>query len=495
MTEKMKQFQAACQIYFSSLGIAELRTYGREVGVSRPTAKKKEELIEDIIGILSGTLAPIAISKQGAPVKNDRVDERIPAKIDALKREFFANDVMMDIPKYDFRKEYQKMIEQNTKIIRVANPEEEKRGFVSKIVTRGQVVIFEEKYYVFPLDCASDGRAILIPDGLVQEKDLREGDCISCYTRESPEGDVSVATIVTVNDLWTEKPPLRPNFDECAACRVKERIRFYSEEYEGTALKFVDWLMPVAKGQRGCVISAPKAGKTRFLLQLAKSASALNPKLEVFTLLVDQSPETVGEYQRLVGKDKLFYSTYDDDAERQVFVADFVLKRAKRKVENGKNVLLIVDSLSALARAFNDTDASSGGKTLSCGLEIKTVRYMKKYFGAARCLENGGSLTILGAVSADTGNPFDDVVCTEFSSRANYEIHLSNAMAIRRIFPAIDFAAAKSKEGELLRTEREEEVDFLLRNEVIPKLGGEGLIKLLNDANSYQEFLTSIENI
>ncbi len=488
MTEKMKAFENACRVYFSSLSVVDLRNYGRLVGVARPTAKKKEELVQEIIEILLGLRISIPVSKQGAPVKNDRVDERILVHVEYLKREYFTNDIIMELPKYDFHKEYQKMLDEMP-VMRVADPTEEKRGFVSKTVTRGQVERIDGEYCVYPLDCPAVAERVLLPEELVKLKELREGDIISCYTRQSPQGERSVAEVATVNDIWTEEPPERPNFEDCFVLeRSTERINVYREDNEdATALKYIDWFMPIAKGQRGCVVSAPKAGKSRLLAQIAEGATKLNSKMEVFVLLVEQAPEAIREYQRFIEEKNLFYTTYEDDAERQVFTADFLLKRIKRKVENKKDVLLIVDSFTALAHAFNDTDASAGGKTLACGLELKTVRYLKKFFGAARSLEQGGSLTILGGVSQATGNPFDDVVCAECVAQANYEICLDNDLAMRRIYPAIDFHKSNSKQSEYVLTEKEEECNFLLRNDILPREGADAFLKRLSEAKTVKD--------
>ncbi len=493
MTEKMKQFRNACKLYLTSLSIGALRSYGRSIGVARPTDKKKEDLIEAIIGVFTGELLPIPISKHGAPVKNDRVDERIPLRMEALKAEFFTNDVMIEVPEFDFQKEYAAMME-NQKPLRLNDPkvEEEK---TSKAVLRGQVCCVEGSYFLLPLDCDEEAERVFLPTETVSLRGIREGDILSYYARKnSTDGTLIVDNVITMNDLWADEPPVRPHFDDCLGATPNVRIRLYSKDkYVGTSLKFIDWLMPVVKGQRGCIISSPKAGKTHLLLEIAKAANALNGSLETFVLLVDQSPETVGQFRRFIGEKQLFYTTYMDDPERQVFVADFLLQRAKRMAESGKDVLILLDSLTALAHAFNDTEASMGGKTLSCGLEIKTVRYIKKYFGAAKCLEKGGSLTILGTVTTDTGNPFDDVVAAEFSSQANYEIRLDNGFAMRRIYPAIDFVATRAKGSEVYKEEWEEEFDFFLRNEALAKLGGEKLLSLLSQAKSYDELIKLTE--
>ncbi len=496
MTEQMTKFEYACEIYLATLGINDLRSYGREMGVARPTTKKKQELVRDILDILLGRIMPIEVSKQGAPVKNDRVDARIPARIEALRREYFPNGVIQDAPTYDLRKIMQEMreLQQSSQAgctLRVFDPAKEAEGYISKDTLRGQIHFIEGEYRLLSENCTAREQTIRVPQDLMTWKGIREGDIISCYTRETLDGEVSVAEVVSVNDTWIDVPQ-RPVFDESAVCPADGNIRVCDgQKYASTALKFIQWLTPIKKGQRGCVISAPKAGKTKTLLQIAEAVAALNEGMEVYTLLVDQAPETVGEFQRTLGDSTLFYTTYEDDLETQVLMADMLLNRAKRHAETGKDVLLIVDSLTALARAFNDTDASSGGKTLSYGLEIKTVRYLKKYFGSARRLATGGSLTVLGAVSTQTGNPFDDVVCSEFSSLANYEIRLDNDLAMRRIYPAFNLSKISVK-GEVLAAEKDD-FDYCLRNDVLPRIGAEGLLSALEGSNSYEEFVKRIE--
>ncbi len=490
MKENMQKFQYACRIYLSTLGIGDLRNYGREIGVARPTAKNKERLISDVIGILSGDLLPVPVSKQGAPVKNDRVDERIPKKISQFRQQFFEEELRVDIP--EFISHINK--KRGDELLTMDAPILEEMGSVSKNQVIGQAHYTKDgKCFLLPIEFLDLDKKVYIPNDLREDKRLREGDILSCYIRKG-ENFAMVEDITTVNGI--QEINTRPKFDECSVCNSQERLTVYDgKNYDSVSLKFIEWLLPIAKGQRACVIAPPKAGKTQFLLRLAQATAALNDKVEVYILLIDQSPEGVREFLSVMGKERVFYTTYEDDAERQVLVADLLLERLKRQAEVGKDTVLVVDSLSALARAFNDTEDSAGGKTLSCGLEIKTVRYIKKYFGSARCLERGGSLTIFGGVSVDTGNPFDDVVCSEFSAQANYEIRLDNSLAVRRIYPAIDLAATNVKQNASLKTEAEEEFDFLLRNEKLPKLGSIGLLKVLSDVNSYHEFIERIEKI
>ncbi len=492
MKENMIQFKLRCKNFLSQFDIGRLRTYGRFIGVDCPTKKNKAPLIDEIIAILSFELAPIEISKLGAPVKNDKVDESIPRGIKQIKDDCFKNDVMIDAPDYDFEAEYQKMLGA-IEPMRVADPREEARGFVSKIVSRGQVTCVDGEYLLLPLDGSVPEKETPIPLEIVQEGDLREGDVITCHYREK-DGKQWVGVLLTVNDVFVQDLKERSHFDECAACYSQQQICVYDgENYATTTHKYVEWLLPITKGQRGCILSAPKAGKTTVLKKIVQAAQALNRKLVVFTVLVDQSHETVGEFRKICRPNSVFYTTYEDDADRQVFVADFVLKRAKRFAEMGKDVLLVVDSLSALSHAFNDTDASLGGKTFASGLESKTVHYIKKYFGAARCLEQGGSITILGTVSVETGNPADETIARELSQLATMQLCLSEELAAKRIYPAVDFVKAFGKSQGDFKDADAEEAEFKLRYKVLPTVGYEGVLKLLEEKKNKDDFIRAIK--
>ncbi len=478
MTEKIQQFQTACQAYLNTLGITDLRNYGREVGVARPTAKNKETLVSEIIAILSGELAPIPVSRQGAPVKNDRVDERVPAKIMQLKRDYLDNRVGVSTGMSSARGEY----------IRFGAEGSPLPGKFT-----GQVDCSDGSNKVILLSKSGWEEQVSISDFWMKRFHLREGDILTCSLTKTSKGK-EVSAVERVNEIWEEAPDNRPLFDEEAVGNPTQRIKVYSErQYNTPGLKYAEWVLPIVKGQRGGVISVPKAGKTRILIQLAAAINALNDGVEVYALLIDQSLELISEFYRAVPKENLFYTTYEDDAEKQVFVAEFLLKRLKRRVEMGKDVCLIVDSFNALARAFNDTDASSGGKTLVGGLEVKTVRYVKKYFGSGRSLARGGSLTVLGAISEDTGNPFDDVIAAELSSLANFELRLNDALALRRIYPAIDWVESNTRFNENVKTPTEEKLDRLLRDHGLPKLGEEKVLELLTKASTCQDFIAKIE--
>jgi len=494
MREKIVQFKLKCKEYLSLLDIHSLRNYGRFIGVSRPTTKSKETLIGDIVAILAGELAPIPISNQGAPVKNQQVDERILKKIKELKAEFFTNDIIMDIEiKDDFEERYAEARKNALGILYVADPAEEERGFINKLVVSGQVYNSAGDYFLYPLDCPEEGELIPIPLELIEKYDLRNGDAITCHYREKDKKK-TVAVILTVNEIYVDYLPTRAYFDECGVRHSQDKLHFFNgKKYSQITQKYAQWIMPIAKGERVCVISPPKAGKSKFLLQLAEAVSDLNERVQNFALLVDQSYESITEFRKIFDEEHLFYTTYEDVPERQVFLAKFILQRVKRLAESGKDVVLFIDSLTALARAFNETEESCGGKTLVCGLETKTVRYLKTYFGTARCLQGGGSVTIIAALSVGTGNMADDIIASEICDLSTTEFWLSGEMAMKRIYPAIDLSKARRKQNGRSLTEREEELELLLRKEILPKIGSEGVLNILAECNSFDDFANAID--
>ncbi len=485
MTRKnVNEFKYACKEFLSKQGIAALRPYGREVGVAEPTKKNKEELVSAIIAVLAGELSPIPRSKKGAPVKDDFVDPNIHEHMNYLcKRYPIVSETQCD----DFDVQTRlKELKEHPHVLRVEDPNARilERKEIREIY-KGQLETLNGVSMLLPLNCMDNADKIIISVELIRVYALREGDVVTCHAEK--RNNVLVATeVLTVNELVVDSFK-RVDFDGCNVCFPQKQIHFYSEQYNSVTSKYLQWLISIGKGQRGLVISPPKAGKSTLLLEAASTASKLNKSMRVFTLLVDQSPENIGLFRKLVGGENLVYTTYEDEPERQVFVAEFILKRAKRYAECGLDVLLIVDSFSGLAHAYNETDASVGGKVLPGGLESKTVHYLKRYFGSARCLENGGSITILGSVAVDTGDPSDELLKAQLSAIGNLEISLSDELAKRRVYPAIDILHSQGNRSGAQVEERELAFDAFLRGVYLPEFGGASLLELIKQSSSWEE--------
>lgn len=487
------EFKYMCKQFLEGFSLDKLRAYGREIGVDKPTKdKKKQVLIEEIVAVLAGEVAPQLPSLRGAPVKNDFVDPKIQEGIKRLRMMSASNGESEQLSEY---KKNVQQLKKNPHVLMVEDPNaDELRKKPERELYRGQLETLNGVSMLLPLNCMDSDKRVIISVDTIRMYDLREGDMISCYAEKRQT--MMVATVIlTVNDYMVDSFK-RGEFDEKTVCYPKEQITFYNKEQGTTSGKMLQWLMPIGLGQRGLVLAPPKTGKTSLIADMHKSATLHNPGVWVYSLLIDQAPETVAYFRKIYGKENVLYTTYEDSPERQVFVADFILRRAKRMAECGLHVILLVDSLNALARAYNDTDASAGGKVLAGGMESKTVQYLKRYFGTARCFENGGSLTIVGALCTDTGNPADDILKSELMPIANLELCLSEELAKQRLFPAFDLLKSRGKLENALEGTKEDQLGRFIRNQYLPTFGWEGVLDLFKNYTKLRDLEESaIENM
>lgn len=509
------EFKNQCVAYLSTLSVNTLRAYAREVGVAKPTTKKKQRLIDEILGIFSGDIAPTPKATLGAPVKESGVDiSAVKKEVERIHLQCYSRatgisieeiqknreqgatlpqDVQSNEDSFDIKKELEAFRNKGGDVLRFADPDADKHSLyktMQKEIYRGQFETIGGVQLILPCNCIDAEQKIILPMELIQKYDIREGDIVSCYAEKSNTALVATA-VLAVNDI-AEAEGTRIHFESAEVCYPTEKIKLFSEKSHSLAMKYIDWLLPLGKGQRGFVASNPKSGKTTVLYDIAQAAITNNRDVEVMVLLIDQPPENISAFRKLISPDNLVYTTYEDEPERQVFVANFLLKRAKRFAECGRDVLLLVDSLNTLAYAFNDTHESLGGTVLANGLESKTLQFIKKYFGAARCLENGGSVAILGTLSIATGNPSDDLIYSELSRNANMEIHLNAGLAAKRIYPAIDFAQSQVKQCQMLLTKQEQEIERTIRGKFIDENDSLKLYKILSNAASYEDFIGKI---
>ena len=263
-----------------------------------------------------------------------------------------------------------------------------------------------------------------------------------------------------VNGEAPEKAYRRQKFDDLTPIYPEERIRLETVPNE-YAMRIIDLMSPIGKGQRGMIVAPPKVGKTTLLKKIANSITTNNPEIELIVLLIDERPEEVTDMKRSI-KGDVIYSTFDELPEHHVKVAEMVLERAKRLTEQKKDVVILLDSITRLARAYNLSIPSSG-RTLSGGLDPSALHKPKKFFGAARNIENGGSLTILATALIETGSRMDDVIFEEFKGTGNMEVHLDRKLSEKRIFPAIDINKSGTRREELLLEPKELETVFALR--------------------------------
>lgn len=324
---------------------------------------------------------------------------------------------------------------------------------------------------------------------------LDTGDHIKGISRMAKEGErfPSLIFVGEVNGEAPEKAYRRKKFDDLTPIYPTERIKLETEPNE-YAMRMIDLISPIGKGQRGMIVAPPKVGKTTLIKKFANSITKNNPEIELIVLLIDERPEEVTDMKRSINGD-VIYSTFDELPEHHVKVAEMVIERSKRLVEQGKDVVILLDSITRLARAYNLVIPSSG-RTLSGGLDPNALHKPKKFFGAARNIENGGSLTILASALIETGSRMDDVIFEEFKGTGNMEVHLDRKLSEKRIFPAIDINKSGTRREDLILTPKEMETVYALRKALnnLPVADvTENIISQMVQTKNNAEFLDKID--
>lgn len=324
---------------------------------------------------------------------------------------------------------------------------------------------------------------------------LDTGDKIKGISRMAKEGErfPSLIFVGEVNGEHPEKAYRRKKFDDLIPIYPNERMHLETTSTE-YAMRIIDLISPIGKGQRGMIVAPPKVGKTTLIKKFANSITKNNPEVELIVLLIDERPEEVTDMRRSIDGD-VIYSTFDELPEHHVKVAEMVLERSKRLVEQGKDVVILLDSITRLARAYNLVIPTSG-RTLSGGLDPSALHKPKKFFGAARNIEGGGSLTILASALIETGSRMDDVIFEEFKGTGNMEVHLDRKLSEKRIFPAIDINKSGTRREDLLLSSREQETVYALRKAMnnIPVADvTEQLISQIVATKNNKDFLEKID--
>ncbi|MBN1298118.1 MAG: transcription termination factor Rho [Actinobacteria bacterium] len=375
-----------------------------------------------------------------------------------------------------------------------------------------EVEVYEEKMKGI-LDILAEGYGFLRTNGYLQGPNdiyvsqsqirrfhLRQGDEVYGVVRPPKDNEKynALLRIEKVNDSDPEAIRKRKPFESLTPIYPLERLWLETTHSNLTA-RIIDLIAPIGKGQRGLIVSPPKAGKTTILKDIANSVATNNPEVYIMVLLVDERPEEVTDMERSV-KGEVISSTFDQPSENHVQVSELVLQRAKRLVEHGKDVLILLDSITRLARAYNLSIPASG-RVLSGGVDSTALFPPKRFFGAARNIEFGGSLTILATALIDTGSRMDDVIFEEFKGTGNMEINLDRKLADKRIFPAIDILRSGTRKEELLMEEEEASQVWKLRriiHEKEPEVALEQLIDYMRKTKTNSDFLnvikTSLQN-
>lgn len=519
--------------------IVELRVVGKSLKVKSVTTFKKAELIEKIIEKISSDEDSLTEFKKmmGVSESEESINENKLEKSDKeVRKKENAEEYKHDsesknerhhiknehtrntIRQYGNQKTINNVFNRNRNQSGEISQDTEYRGInhnnVDKRVT--------DAFFATPPEMTEDNKAEgvleILPDGfgflrgtnyLSTENDiyvspnqirkfgLKTGDFVTGVTKpDNPnEKFKGLMYIYYINGDHPSSGRNRKSFEHLVPIYPDEKLVL---ETEGDILstRIIDLFSPIGKGQRGLIVAPPKVGKTVLLKKVANSISVNHPNVKLIVLLIDERPEEVTDMKESIDGE-VIYSTFDQVASHHVKVAEMVLNRAQRLVEHGKDVVILLDSITRLARAYNLT-ISPTGRTLSGGIDPGALHGPKKFFGAARNIRNGGSLTILGTALVDTGSRMDDVIFEEFKGTGNMELHLDKGMAEKRIFPAIDVYKSGTRREDLLLSDDEMEVLYKLRRMVSTEssqIGADKVIEEMKKTDSNEEFIQMIKKM
>jgi len=427
--------------------------------------------------------------------------------ISKMKKEELVEKILEEVPNNGVEEsllEGKTMDSRETGVLEKEKKEKEKK----KVEKKPEFELYKERMKGV-LDILADGYGFLRTSGYlsgshdiyvsqsqIRRFRLRQGDEVYGQVRPPKESEKYNA-LLRIEEVNGEDPEFirsRIPFEKLTPVYPMERLRLETNKSSNITPRIIDLIAPIGKGQRGLIVSPPKAGKTTILKDLANSVSSNNPEVYIIVLLIDERPEEVTDMERSV-KGEVISSTFDQPSDNHIQVAELVLQRAKRLVEHGKDVLILLDSITRLARAYNLSIPASG-RVLSGGVDSSALFPPKRFFGAARNIEDGGSLTILATALIDTGSRMDDVIFEEFKGTGNMEINLDRQLADKRIFPAIDITRSGTRKEELLMEKDEASVVWKLRrliHEKEPEVALEQLIDYIKNTKSNDDFLNAIK--
>lgn len=507
---------------FNNMTIHNLREFARELGINAPTRKNKEEIINECYDFINNAEHIVTpVSKRGRPPKSgvmavevqdsaqfhynlsDKSEEQTEKRVDDNKRGGMTIEEMLKQEDCEMRSGILEMLE-GYGFLRAENCEcSEKDVYVSGKMIKN-VGLRAGDFVVGVAKRNSDNKppALVAIDRVNPELKYEIVYQKDAKGRDIPETG-EYKSVGYVGDSGKDFGNLRsrPHFDNLTPIFPQERLRLEINTAERNvtrsdfAIRSLDLIAPIGKGQRAMIVSPPKAGKTTLLKKIANSITTNHEEVKLFVLLIDERPEEVTDMKRSI-KGEVIYSTFDEVPEHHCQASEILIERAKRLVELGQDVVIMMDSLTRLARAYNLTIPPTG-RTLSGGIDPGALASPKKFFGAARNIENGGSLTIIATALVDTGSRMDDVIYEEFKGTGNMEITLDRKLSERRIFPAIDLNRSSTRREDLLLTQKELEGVWALR-----KLLSNGdsqettdqLLTMMQKTKNNEEFIESIIN-
>lgn len=469
---------------YNEMTLVNLKEIAKEKGIKNISKLKKSELIEELVKITPNKIEKngVILTEKIAP-KNRNIEASIHIEENVNNEAYVSNSR----DRYNVTEEDKEEKKERLKVmINESNS------------SKGVLEIQENNSFGF-LRCnnyLTGENDIYVSPSQIRRFNLRTGDEVEGKVREAKDGEKFKALLFVekVNGDNPEKAIGRKNFETLTPIYPNERLHLETDNEKDLSSRLMDIICPIGKGQRGIIVAPPKAGKTTLLKKVAQNISKNHPDIKLIVLLIDERPEEVTDMRESINGD-VIYSTFDQVSNHHVKVAEMVLNRAQRLVEHGKDVVILLDSITRLARAYNLT-ISPTGRTLSGGLDPGALHGPKKFFGAARNIRQGGSLTILATALVETGSRMDDVIFEEFKGTGNMELHLDRKLAEKRIFPAVDIYKSGTRREDLLLTEEEKTALYKLRKEMSNNSILEvtdNLIEALKKTKNNEEFIGSIK--
>ncbi len=469
----------------SNKSLNELKVIAKELGVKNISKFRKSELIEEINKQSTDTFF---VEKDGVILK-EKISPKNQENGNEEKVKNYSNSnenpSKENTPVRNFDNYKREQENKKEKLKEMIGESNSAKGVLELIDNNSFGFLRGDNY----LSCSDD---IYVSPSQIRKFNLKTGDEVKGKVRIPKEGEKfrALLYVESINGESPEKAIGREPFEKLTPIYPEERL-FLERDKEDISPRLMDIICPIGKGQRGLIVAPPKAGKTTLLQKVANSITKNHPNVKLIVLLIDERPEEVTEMQEKI-KGDVIYSTFDEEPSHHIKVADMVLERAKRMVEQGQDVFILMDSLTRLTRA-NNLVIEPTGRTLSGGLDPGALIRPKKFFGAARNIKNGASLTILATVLIETGSRMDDMIFEEFKGTGNMEVHLDRKLQERRIFPAIDIYKSGTRREDLLLSKEEQEVGFSIRRHMYKEGTAqnvtEKLINLLGKTDGNKELI------
>ena len=491
---------------WETLSLTVLRDIAKGIGVKGYSTMKKEELIDVLTEREAAENAKKdAPSEKPAPAEKPATAAPKKAKKEAPAKKAAAKEEA-EIPAEPKKEAVAEAVKEEVKepvkeAVKEPVKDEESDGLDSKIPAHGILEIMPDGFGFIRSDNYLPGEQdVYVAPGQIRKFGLKTGDIIdgNRKIKTATEKFSALLYIRKINGYPTEEAMKRANFEDMTPIFPDEKIHL---DIPGApvSMRIMDLMSPVGKGQRGMIVSPPKAGKTTLLKAVAKCVKYSNPDMHMIILLIDERPEEVTDIKEAIqGPNvEVIYSTFDETPEHHKRVAEMVIERAKRLVEHKKDVIILLDSITRLTRAYNQVIPPSG-RTLSGGLDPAALHMPKRFFGAARNMREGGSLTILATALVETGSKMDDVVYEEFKGTGNMEMVLDRKLSERRVFPAIDIPKSGTRREDLLLTPDELEAINIMRkafNGLKPEEAADKVIDLFSKTRNNREFVEMMKKV